>query len=223
MGQLSDVDQGAGTSKVLLTCGDRPFDLDRRPSVSTDGTTLTLRLHVAASDAIEWLPLAALRALGVAPSGPDAVKAVPGWKEFAGYIDAAWSHDGALLLVDRSTIAQVLNGGDPARLLSNLNNPSSPTVSADGSKIAFIQNSQIYTANRDGTGLARLTSSSLSFASVSFSPVGARLVAANRNADLMGNEVDQMVFVSMDGTTTNQLADAGGAPIYADAVLWLDH
>jgi len=106
--------------------------------------------------------------------------------------------------------------------LSGLIGPSSPTVTADGRKLAFIeQSTQIYVAHRDGSGLTKLTNSEHPFASISFGPSGDVLVAATRTKDVTGFELHQMVFVKMDGTVTEQLKDASGVPIYADTVVWL--
>jgi TolB protein len=73
-----------------------------------------------------------------------------------------------------------LNGGAEKRILFHRNHDSQPSVSPDGTGIAFVAisdgNSEIYVMNRDGSGLQRLTHVVAEDTSPNWSPDGRRLV-----------------------------------------------
>jgi WD40-like Beta Propeller Repeat len=91
-----------------------------------------------------------------------------------------------------------------------------PSVSPDGRSIAFLQGQAVWRINVDGTGLAKLTKSSVGMSFPSWSPDGSRLIVSN----LCRSSVDKFVIIS--ATETNQDRDAITPVMYAcGPVYWL--
>jgi Tol biopolymer transport system component len=74
------------------------------------------------------------------------------------------------------------DGSNQINLTDNSANDTDPYFSSDGSKIAFIRDSQLFVMNVDGTNPTQLTNSPLSAIRPAFSPEGSR-IAFSRLAD----------------------------------------
>jgi hypothetical protein len=208
----------AGTTKPIFNCGDIDC-LDM--SVSPNGSLLAFQFRDQLStDQIEIVSLDVLEGLPTPPVGLDILK-VPGIEEAAGYRYASWAPDGALFVADGTSLARVQNG--LTTVLKGLSGPGAPTFSPDGQKMAFIMlggDSQVYVANRDGTGLKQLTTFAHAFESVAWSPFGDVLVATVAIVDKLGNPANKMVYVKMDGSVSN-VQDSAKTYLHADVVFWL--
>ena len=220
-------DLKAATTRPLFLPG-RYFD-DVKPRVSPDGSTFAFWLPDEASrNHVERVRLDALLALPMPPQGA-ALLDVPGLATFDDYVDASWAPEGALFLAGPSSLAVVANG-TPTTFLDHIDNPSAPTFSPDGQRLAFIMSAgatqsptatqstpQIYVVNRDGSGLKPLTNTDLVFESLSWGPDPELLVACHRTIDTN----DHMVLVRMDGSLAPVLDEFGyDMRIQADRVFW---
>lgn len=91
-----------------------------------------------------------------------------------------WLPDGRLLLAEDTGYeghapALYVMGKDlkaPQKLPLNMDDVSEPAVSADGKKVAFISNGDLWVANMDGSGLRQRTSTDAREASPTWSPDG---------------------------------------------------
>lgn len=81
-----------------------------------------------------------------------------------GYVRPSWTPDGRIVVAGahNNPGLYVSDAGwtSLTRIDNNLTNPDLPMVSPDGTHIAFVLNSHIYTIAIDGTGLKQITTSS---------------------------------------------------------------
>ncbi|HSX42394.1 MAG TPA: DPP IV N-terminal domain-containing protein [Candidatus Saccharimonadales bacterium] len=96
--------------------------------------------------------------------------------------------------------------GQPTALTDGSANADAPALSPDGQKVVFTLamsgNTQIWTMNKDGTGLAQLTNSSGDNASPCFSPDGVKIAFMSSR-----NGRDQIFTMNADGSVATPLTD----------------
>jgi TolB protein len=106
------------------------------------------------------------------------------------------------------------DGTDLRNLTSSAAHEQTPSFSPDGTKIAYVQDSDagsydIWVMNADGTGKQRLTSDPAVDQSPSFSPDGKKVVfSSNRNGDA------DLYVVGIDGTGETRLTSSPGDAFY---------
>lgn len=83
-----------------------------------------------------------------------------------GYVRPSWTPDGRIVVAgahnNPGLYVTDVAWTSLTRIDNNLTNPDLPMVSPDGTHIAFVLNSHIYTIAMDGTGLKQITTSSSS-------------------------------------------------------------
>lgn len=123
----------------------------------------------------------------------------PAWAP--GSLRIAFAAGGEIVIRDLATDAETVVSAAGFTL-------SSPAWSADGTKLAFVGNEtatgqiDIWTANADGTGLARVTNDAAVDAEPAFTPDGTKLVFAT---DRDGNF--EIYAINVDGTTPVRLTN----------------
>jgi Tol biopolymer transport system component len=98
------------------------------------------------------------------------------------------------------------DGTGATPLTNNTNRDEAPSVSADGTKIAFIRytggSGEIFTMNIDGSNQTRLTNTGVDELDVSWSPDASKLYYARA-----GNQDSEIYSMNADGTGATQLTN----------------
>jgi TolB protein len=108
------------------------------------------------------------------------------------------------------------DGSNLTQVTKNAGRNSTPDISRDGKKIAFISNrdgdkQQIYTMNADGSNVTRLTKdASVAFYNPQWSPDGKRIVYYSEK----GDRKDQIWVMNSDGSNQTLLTGGTGHNIF---------
>jgi dipeptidyl aminopeptidase/acylaminoacyl peptidase len=115
-----------------------------------------------------------------------------------GYVRPTWVPDGTLVVAGGTQNPGLYRSDATwttfARFDQGLTTPDQPVVSPDGSKVAFVLNSHIYTVKLDGTGLTQVTTSGGAESWPAWSPDGKSLALFT---DI------SMALVTLDGKVTD--------------------
>lgn len=193
-----DVD---GTNMQRLT--DTRLVWDSAPSWSPDGKTIMFsREYEDAND--EWREEVWL--MNADGSDQRQIKAIDGRA-------ASFMPDGRVLFQSRVGPSQIsmadIDGSNLIRLTDSDTNNMSPTLSPDGSQIAFLANrdgnQEVYTMNVDGTNQQRVTFNEIQDWAPAWSGDGARLFFASQN----DNDFYDVYKMNKDGTALRKILDEG--------------
>jgi len=97
--------------------------------------------------------------------------------------------------------------GGTANRITFSTNSSDPTISPDGSRIAFVNANQITVMNADGSGVTPLTSTSTSKQDPAWSPDGTRLLFAANSFDVDGQTDLEIWVIDAGGGVATQLTN----------------
>lgn len=165
----------------------------------------------------------------VVPSAGGRLRQITGFDAFkGGAAHPAWSPDGRLLaftgrqsLADnaRADIWVVRPSGRGLRRL--IHNAYDPAWSPDGARIAFGRDGDIYTANRSGGDLTRVTRTpKLGDTHPSWSPDGKRIIFASmQRAKNQADDDLRLGIVNADGSGLHRITDTD-PNFWADAPYW---
>ncbi len=103
------------------------------------------------------------------------------WNASKPLISPSWSPDGSLFVCGWSTLNNGIfkiapDFGSIVRIDPNLTNVSAPSVSPDGTKVAFIRDGKLWTMNSDGTNATLWNSGKSNFYTPAWSPDGKYIV-----------------------------------------------
>jgi Tol biopolymer transport system component len=129
------------------------------------------------------------------------------WSGANGKIIFTEAHRGTEDVEDEEIFSINPDGTGQTAITDNLVDDDSPSVSPNGTKIAFIRylssGSEIFTMNVNGSGATRLTTTNPNELNVSWSPDGAKLFYTR-----VGGDLDHEIYsMNADGTGTTQLTN----------------
>ena len=104
------------------------------------------------------------------------------------------------------------DGTNPTKLTSNYNAEANPTVSPDGSRIAYEFLRGIWMMNSDGSGKRALTDGTATDEDPAFSADGTR-IAFTRNGDIWAMNVDGSGVTNLTNSPNNQELDPAWSPL----------